>query len=107
LYPYPICQKIGICIEKVKKVFKDYNIDGEIIVADNLTDRTPEIAKSLGAKVVTPDKKGYGYAYLYGFRFAKGRYIVIGDADNTYVNGAGISNVNVTLMRLQPEIISY
>ncbi len=75
---------IGICIEKVKKVFKDYNIDGEIIVADNSTDRTPEIAKSLGAKVVTPDKKGYGYAYLYGFRFAKGRYIVIGDADNTY-----------------------
>ena len=75
---------IGICIEKVKKVFKEHNINGEIIVADNSTDRTPEIARSLGAKVVTPDKRGYGYAYLYGFRYAKGKYIVIGDADNTY-----------------------
>ena len=75
---------IGVCIQKVKRVFKKFNIKGEIIVADNSTDRTPEIAKSLGAKVVTPDKKGYGYAYLYGFKFAKGKYIVIGDADNTY-----------------------
>ena len=77
-------ETIGICIEKVKKVFKEHNIDGEIIVADNSTDRTPEIARSLGARVVTPDKRGYGYAYLYGLRYARGRYIVIGDADNTY-----------------------
>lgn len=75
---------IGICIEKIKKIFKEHNIDGEIIVADNSTDRTPEIARSLGAKVVTPDKRGYGYAYLYGFKYARGKYIVIGDADNTY-----------------------
>ena len=69
---------------KGQKSFKEHNINGEIIVADNSTDRTPEIARSLGAKVVTPDKRGYGYAYLYGFRYAKGKYIVIGDADNTY-----------------------
>jgi glycosyltransferase involved in cell wall biosynthesis len=75
---------IGICIEKVKKVFREHDIKGEIIVADNSSDRTPEIARSLGAKVVTPDKRGYGYAYLYGFRYARGKYIVIGDADNTY-----------------------
>ncbi len=75
---------IGRCIEKIKKVFKDYNIDGEIIVSDSSTDRTPEIARSLGAKVVTPDKLGYGYAYLYAFKFAKGKYIVIGDGDDTY-----------------------
>ncbi len=77
-------KSIGICIEKVKKVFEKYNIDGEIIVSDNSTDKTPEIARSLGAKVVTPDKRGYGYAYLYAFKHAKGKYIVIGDADNTY-----------------------
>ena len=64
---------IGICIEKVKKVFEEYNINGEIIVSDNSTDRTPEIARSLGAKVVTPDKRGYGYAYLYSFKDAKGK----------------------------------
>ncbi len=75
---------IGICIEKIKTVFKLYNIDGEIIVADNSDDNTPRIAESLGAKVVTPDKKGYGYAYLYGFKYANGKYIIMGDADDTY-----------------------
>jgi glycosyltransferase involved in cell wall biosynthesis len=75
---------IGICIEKVNKVFRQYKIDGEIIVADNSTDRTPEIARSLGARVVTPDRRGYGYAYLYALKHVRGKYIVIGDADNTY-----------------------
>ena len=75
---------IGTCIKKVKTVFRQYKIDGEIIVADNSSDDTPKIAKSLGAKVVVPDRKGYGYAYLYGFKHAKGKYIVMGDGDNTY-----------------------
>jgi len=75
---------IGVCIEKVKRVFEEEGIKGEIIVADNSTDKTPEIARSLGAKVVTPDKRGYGYAYLYAFKHARGKYIVIGDADDTY-----------------------
>ncbi len=75
---------IGTCIKKIKTVFKKYGIKGEIIVADNSTDETPKIAESLGAKVVTPDKRGYGYAYLYGFKYARGKYIVIGDADDTY-----------------------
>ena len=75
---------IGICIEKIRKVFAEYQIDGEIIVADNSTDRTPVIAESLGARVVVPDKLGYGYAYRYGFAQASGDYIVMGDADNTY-----------------------
>ncbi|MFA4662848.1 glycosyltransferase family 2 protein [Pyrococcus kukulkanii] len=75
---------IGRCIEKIKKVFEEHNIKGEIIVADNSTDRTPEIARSLGAKVVTPDRRGYGYAYIYGFRYARGKYIVMADGDDTY-----------------------
>ena len=75
---------IGICIEKIRKVFAEHQIDGEIIVADNSTDRTPVIAESLGARVVVPDKLGYGYAYRYGFAQASGEYIVMGDADNTY-----------------------
>lgn len=77
-------KSIGICIEKVQKVFKEHEIDGEIIVSDSSSDSTPEIAKSLGARVVVPDKLGYGYAYRYGIARALGRYIVIGDADNTY-----------------------
>ena len=77
-------ETIGICIRKVQEVFKQYGIEGEIIVADNSEDDTPKIAESLGARVVTPDRRGYGYAYLYGFRFARGRYIVMGDGDDTY-----------------------
>ena len=77
-------ETIGRCIEKIKKVFGNEHISGEIIVADNSSDRTPEIANELGAKVVKPEKLGYGYAYLYGFKHASGRYIVMGDADDTY-----------------------
>jgi len=77
-------ETIGVCIDKIKKVFRDYGIDGEIIVADNSEDRTPVIASSMGAKVVTPDGKGYGYAYRYAFDYACGEIIVIGDADDTY-----------------------
>lgn len=72
------------CIEKVKRVFNENHIDGEIIVADNSTDKTPEIAKSLGATVITPEKKGYGNAYLAALSYAKGDFIVIADSDGTY-----------------------
>ena len=75
---------IAICINKVKKVFEENNIDGEIIVSDSSTDKTPEIAKSLGAKVLYPKKRGYGNAYIEGFNSAKGKYLVMGDADDTY-----------------------
>ncbi len=75
---------IGRCIEKVKGVFNENHIDGEIIVADNSTDKTAEIAKSLGATVITPEKKGYGNAYLAGLSCAKGDFIVIADSDGTY-----------------------
>ncbi|HUV79664.1 MAG TPA: glycosyltransferase family 2 protein [Candidatus Bathyarchaeia archaeon] len=75
---------IGECIEKIKRVFDEHHIDGEIIVADNSTDETPEIAKSLGATVITPKKRGYGNAYLAGLSHANGEFIVIADADGTY-----------------------
>ena len=69
---------IGICIEKIRKVFAEHQIDGEIIVADNSTDRTPVIAESLGARVVVPDKLGYGYAYRYGFAHRIGFLLEVG-----------------------------
>jgi len=59
-------------------------INGEIVVADSSGDQTGTIAKSLGARVIRPEKSGYGNAYLAGFKHARGRYIVMGDADNTY-----------------------
>jgi glycosyltransferase involved in cell wall biosynthesis len=77
-------ETIGVCINKIRKVFESGGVVGEIIVSDSSKDRTPIIAKKLGAKVVTPDRKGYGYAYTYGFRHVKGKYVIIGDADDTY-----------------------
>lgn len=76
-------ETIRICIEKAQYIFKKYGIEGEIIVADNSSDRTAEIAASMGAKVIGPIK-GYGNAYLKGLAEAKGDYIAIADADNTY-----------------------
>ena len=75
---------IGPCIEKIRKVFLEKGIRGEIIVMDSSTDATGTIAQNLGANVIHPAKGGYGNAYLEGFSHAKGTYIVMGDADNTY-----------------------
>jgi glycosyltransferase involved in cell wall biosynthesis len=75
---------IGICIRKIQKVLYDLGVSGEIIVSDSSTDRTPDIARELGAVVVHPSHRGYGFAYLEAFTHARGAYIVMGDADNTY-----------------------
>lgn len=75
---------IKSCIEKVKSAVRHLDITSEIILSDNSTDRTPAIAQALGVKVVTPDQLGYGYAYCYGFGHASGKYLVMGDADDTY-----------------------
>jgi glycosyltransferase involved in cell wall biosynthesis len=75
---------IGNCLTKIQKVYREHAIAGEIIVADASSDRTAEIARSMGAKVIRPEKKGYGNAYLAAFEQAKGQYIVMGDADDTY-----------------------
>ena len=75
---------ISECIQKIQTVFHDNAINGEIIVADSSSDQTATIAQSLGARVIKPEKNGYGNAYLTGFKHAKGQYIVMGDADNTY-----------------------
>jgi glycosyltransferase involved in cell wall biosynthesis len=75
---------IGECITRIQTGFKDNAITGEIIVVDSSTDRTAEIAESLGAKVIRAVQSGYGNAYLTGFRHIRGRFIIMGDADNTY-----------------------
>ncbi|MEM0009738.1 glycosyltransferase family 2 protein [Thermofilum sp.] len=75
---------IAEVIQKAQKAAQQLGLTYEIIVPDNSTDATPQIATSLGAKVVTPDKHGYGYAYIYALRHARGKYIVMADADGTY-----------------------
>ena len=75
---------IGECIQQANEVFKKMGLEGEIIVVDSSSDDTPVIAKSHGATVVVPEKLGYGNAYLYGFKYARGKYIVLMDGDLTY-----------------------
>jgi glycosyltransferase involved in cell wall biosynthesis len=75
---------IAEVIQKAQKAAQQLGMTYEIIVSDNSTDTTPQIARSLGAKVVTPDRHGYGYAYTYALRHARGKYVVMADADGTY-----------------------
>jgi glycosyltransferase involved in cell wall biosynthesis len=78
-------EAIGACIEKIQNTFARANIDGEIIVCDNgSTDNSVAIAESMGARVVHQSLRGYGNAYLKGFASARGSYLIMGDADDTY-----------------------
>ena len=75
---------IESCIKKAYSVFESMGVAGEVIVADSSSDATPRIARSLGARVVIPSMLGYGNAYIEGFAHARGRFIVMADADGTY-----------------------
>jgi glycosyltransferase involved in cell wall biosynthesis len=76
---------IGSCIEKIQSTFVRANIEGEIVVSDNgSTDQSVAIAERLGARVVHQPLRGYGNAYLKGFDSARGQYLIMGDADDTY-----------------------
>ncbi|MEP7175709.1 MAG: glycosyltransferase family 2 protein [Gemmatimonadales bacterium] len=78
-------EAIGPCIEKIRRTFGEAGVDGEIVVCDNgSTDASVSIAERMGARVVHQPLRGYGNAYLKGFASARGRYLVMGDADDTY-----------------------
>ncbi|MGB9963312.1 glycosyltransferase family 2 protein (plasmid) [Halobacterium sp. MBLA0001] len=72
------------CIDRVKNAVRESGYQTEVLISDDSTDRTPKIARELGAIVVEPDEAGYGYAYRYAFERCRGDYIIIGDADTTY-----------------------
>lgn len=76
---------LATCIEKAQRALSTSNIAGEIIVADNgSSDGSPAIASRLGARVVHVSAKGYGNALMGGIAAARGQYIVMGDADDSY-----------------------
>jgi hypothetical protein len=64
--------------------FENSGVTGEIVLMDSSTDKTPEIAKNLGAKVVTVVENGLGIAYDKGRQHISGKYVILGDADCTY-----------------------
>ena len=76
---------IEIVIKKAKEYIKSKKINGEILIANNGSiDKTKELAMKLGASVVDIETKGYGIAIIEGIKNAKGNYIIIGDADDSY-----------------------
>ena len=78
-------ETLGACIEKAQRAFNDADISGEVIVADNgSTDGSQAIAKELGARVVPVRERGYGSALMGGIASARGRFVIMGDADDSY-----------------------
>ncbi len=78
-------ENIERCVRTALEVLEESRIPGEVIVADNASeDRSAELATAAGARVIYEPRRGYGSAYLAGFAAARGRYIVMGDADLTY-----------------------
>jgi glycosyltransferase involved in cell wall biosynthesis len=78
-------ENIEACVTKALGAMERAGIAGEVVVADNASeDRSAELARGAGARVVHEPRRGYGSAYLAGFAAARGRYIIMGDADLTY-----------------------
>jgi len=76
---------LAICIEKAHQAMRDHGIHGEVVIADNgSTDGSLEIAAEHGARVVHVAEKGYGNALRGGIEAARGRYVIMGDADDSY-----------------------
>ncbi|NWO67889.1 glycosyltransferase, partial [Escherichia coli] len=67
----------------------DHDIAGEVLIADNgSTDGSQQIANALGARIVHVSARGYGAALIGGIEAARGRYVAMGDADDSYDFGA-------------------
>jgi len=76
---------LATCIEKAQSALAKHGIRGEIVVADNgSTDGSQTIAVRLNARVVAVDAKGYGNALMGGIAAARGKFVVMGDADDSY-----------------------
>lgn len=78
-------ETIGTCISKALRYLERAGIAGEVLISDNgSTDGSIEIAQELGARVVNAPVRGYGGALGCGIEAARGRYVIMGDADDSY-----------------------
>lgn len=76
---------LAACIEKAQLFLKEYDVSGEVIIADNgSTDGSIEIAEKMNTKVVRVSTRGYGAALAAGIDAAKGKYVIMGDSDASY-----------------------
>jgi glycosyltransferase involved in cell wall biosynthesis len=78
-------ETLAVCIDKAQAFLETNGIDGEVLIADNgSTDGSQAIAHARGARVVEVHTRGYGGALLGGIEAARGRYVIMGDADDSY-----------------------
>ena len=76
---------IARCVRKARRFLEDACIGGEVLVADNgSSDRSPALAEEAGARVIMVSERGYGAALRAGIEAARGRYVIMGDADESY-----------------------
>ncbi|MES2441995.1 MAG: glycosyltransferase family 2 protein [Pseudomonadota bacterium] len=78
-------ETLAVCVKKAKAFLAEHGLAGEVIVADNgSTDGSQQIANALGARIVHVPARGYGAALIGGIEAAKGRFVAMGDADDSY-----------------------
>lgn len=78
-------ETLKTCIDKAQRALRAHNVEGEIVVADNgSTDGSQQIARECGARVIDIAEKGYGNALRGGIAAARGKYVLMGDADDSY-----------------------
>ncbi len=80
---------VGRCVAAARTALDRLGVAGEVLVADNgSTDGSPDVARAAGAGVVHAERRGYGAALQAGIAAARGRFVVMGDADDSYDFGA-------------------
>ncbi|MDS0197898.1 glycosyltransferase family 2 protein [Microbacterium imperiale] len=78
-------ETLATCIEKAQGYLERSGVEGEVLISDNgSTDGSQEIAQRLGARVSAAPRRGYGAALINGIEAARGRYVIMGDADDSY-----------------------
>ncbi|MBJ7428745.1 MAG: glycosyltransferase family 2 protein [Bacteroidia bacterium] len=78
-------ETLAICITKANTWLKNNNVKGEVVIGDNgSTDGSQEIAKNLGARVIDIPRKGYGSALMGAIEASYGKYVIMGDSDDSY-----------------------
>jgi glycosyltransferase involved in cell wall biosynthesis len=78
-------ETLATCIQKARRFLELAGVDGEVVVADNIsTDGSRAIAEAEGARVVLVERRGYGAALLTGIAAARGRFVIMADADDSY-----------------------
>lgn len=93
---------VGICVRKAQQFLERAGIFGEVIVADNgSTDGSQAIATSGGARVVNVLERGYGNALLGGIVAARGKYVIMGDCDDSY-DFSALSLLSKSCARVMP-----